>query len=142
MASEWQLLGMMALGGVGVGATAVFLVENDGLALLPFVTLPALAMWYAYGAAAQHVEAVERNKWLVTLGGLLAQHGQGTTTLEESAEAIRQIVGAPQMLVLQPGTDGGARDWAPNASSPRLGRTRVLDPWTPTSCPTAGRPAS
>ena len=51
------------------------------------------------------------------LGGLLAQHGQGTTTLDEAAEAIRQIVGAPQMLVLQPGTDGGSGD---------LGTERIL----------------
>ena len=93
----------MAVGGVGIGATAVFLAYEGAWPLLPFVALPALAMWYAYGAAAQHVEAVERNKWLVRLGGLLAQHGQGTTTLDESAEAIQQIVGAPQMMVLQPG---------------------------------------
>jgi PAS domain S-box-containing protein len=103
VAEEWRLSGTMAVGGVGIGATAVFLASEGALALLPFVALPALAMWYAYGAAAQHVEAVERNKWLVTLGGLLAQHGQGTTTLEESAEAIRQIVGAPEMMIVDPG---------------------------------------
>ena len=103
VSEEWRLSGTMAVGGVGIGATAVFLAYESAWPLLPFVALPALAMWYAYGAAAQHVEAVERNKWLVRLGGLLAQHGQGTTTLDESAEAIQQIVGAPQMMVLQPG---------------------------------------
>ncbi len=131
----------MAVGGVGIGTTAVFLAFQSAWALLPFVALPALAMWYAYGAAAQHVEAVERNKWLVRLGGLLAQHGQGTTTLGESAEAIRQIVGAPEMMVLQPGI-GRPRICAPNASCPRRGPTQVRDRSRPTSCPTGGRPGS
>ncbi|HYO17827.1 MAG TPA: PAS domain S-box protein, partial [Dermatophilaceae bacterium] len=100
---EWRLSAFMAIGSAGIGAMAVALASEETRALLPFVLLPALALWYAYGAAAQHAEARERNKWLVKLGGLLAQHGQGTTTLDESAEAIRQIVGAPQMMVLQPG---------------------------------------
>jgi PAS domain S-box-containing protein len=108
---EWRLSAFMAIGSVGIGAMAVALAENpDTRALLPFVLLPALALWYAYGAAAQHAEARERNKWLVKLGGLLAQHGQGTTTLDESAEAIRQIVGAPEVLVLQSGTGAGTED--------------------------------
>ena len=34
----------------------------------PSAFLPALALWYAYRAAAQHAEAVERNRWLVTSG--------------------------------------------------------------------------
>jgi PAS domain S-box-containing protein len=98
---EWRLSGFMALGGVGVGMTAVLL-ARVAPALLPFSGLPALALWYAYGASAQHAEARERNRWLVTLGGSLAAHGQGATTLEDSTEAIRQIVGAPEKLILEP----------------------------------------
>ncbi len=99
---EWRLSAFMALGGVGVGITAVFLASRHQWALLPFVALPALALWYAYGAAAQHAEATERNRWLVILGGALAQHGQGATALDDSAEAIRQIVGAPEMMIVDP----------------------------------------
>jgi signal transduction histidine kinase len=110
VSDEWRLSGTMAVGGVGVGTTAAFLAVNEAWALLPFVALPALAMWYAYSAAAQHVEARERNKWLVRLGGLLAQQGQGATTLEASAEAIRQIVGGPELLVLRPSAGVGPED--------------------------------
>ncbi|HYN56318.1 MAG TPA: ATP-binding protein [Motilibacterales bacterium] len=102
LSEEWRLSALMALGSVGIGSVAAACVLEGLPAILPFAFLPALALWYAYGAAAQHAEARERNKWLVKLGGLLAQHGQGGTTLEESAVAIRQIVGAPQAMVLQP----------------------------------------
>ena len=106
--------------------------------------LPALALWYAYRAAAQHAEARERNKWLVKLGGLLAQHGQGTTTLDESAEAIRQIVGAPEMVILQPGIGGRPEDlraerilsstWADQGPRP-LEADELPDGWQTGSSP-------
>jgi PAS domain S-box-containing protein len=101
---EWRLSGFMALGGVGVGMTAVLL-AREAPALLPFSALPALALWYAYGASAQHAEAQVRNQWLVTLGGALAEHGRGTTTLSDATEAIRQIVGAPEARILGPLAD-------------------------------------
>ena len=102
IAAEWKLSAFMVVGGVGVGMTAVYL-WRGGPALLPFVALPALAMWYAYGAAAQHAEARERNRWLVTLGGLLAQHGQGARPRRvrggDPADRRR-----PEVIVLQPHT--------------------------------------
>jgi PAS domain S-box-containing protein len=136
---EWRLSAFMAIGSAGIGAMGVALASNpETRALVPFVFLPALALWYAYGAAAQHAEARERNKWLVKLGGLLAQHGQGTATLDESAEAIRQIVGAPEMLVLQPGTGSADGDvwaerilsstWADQGPRP-LGAEELPDGW-------------
>ena len=106
IASEWKLSAFMVVGGVGVGMTAVYL-WLTAKPLLPFTLLPVLAMWYAYSAAAQHAQAQERNRWLVTLGGLLARHGQGAEVLDESAEAIRQIVSAPEAVVLQPHTGAG-----------------------------------
>ena len=102
IADEWQLSSTMALGGVGIGTTAVYLAYNQAWPLLPFVALPALAMWYAYGAAASHVGARERSRWLIRLGGLLAQQGQDGQALDSSAEAIRQIVGAPELLIVLP----------------------------------------
>lgn len=136
---EWRLSAFMAIGSVGIGAMAVALAQNPATrALVPFVLMPALALWYAYGAAAQHAEARERNKWLVKLGGLLAQHGQGTTTLDESSEAIRQIVGAPQVLILQPDGASGSEDyraesilastWADQGPRP-LDPTELPDGW-------------
>ena len=106
IAAEWKLSAFMVVGGVGVGMTGFYLWKHAP-ALLPFIALPALALWYAYSAAAQHAQARERNRWLVTLGGLLAQHGQGVKVLDESAEAIRQIVNAREALVLQPHTGAG-----------------------------------
>lgn len=105
LVEEWRLSAFMAIGSVGIGAVGVALAQNpDTRALLPFVLLPALALWYAYGAAAQHAEARERNRWLVTLGGALAQQGQSAGLLEEAGEAIRQIVGAPEIAFYSPTT--------------------------------------
>ncbi len=101
---EWRLSAFMAVGSAAVGAIGVALATNpETRALTPFALLPAVALWYAYGASAQHSEAQERNRWLVTLGGALAQQGQSGDLLEEAGEAIRQIVGAPRILVLSPG---------------------------------------
>jgi PAS domain S-box-containing protein len=104
---EWQLSGFMAVGSVGIGAMGVALAANpDTRALVPFVLLPALALWYAYGAAAQHSEARERNRWLVTLGAALARQGQAEGLLVQAGEAIRQIVGAPELTIVLPPTGG------------------------------------
>lgn len=104
VSEEWRLSGLMAIGSVGIGTVAVALRETP--AVLPFAFLPAVALWYAYGASAQHAEARERNRWLVILGGALAQHGRGTDVLDDSAEAIRQIVGAPEMRILDANAGG------------------------------------
>ncbi|MGV1005589.1 MAG: ATP-binding protein [Candidatus Nanopelagicales bacterium] len=98
---EWALSAFMAIGSVGVGSVGVAL-AMFAPALLPFSALPALALWYAYAAAAQHAEARERNRWLVHLSGVIAQHGRDTDTLVEAAEAIRQVVGAPALEILNP----------------------------------------
>ena len=104
---EWQLSAFMAISSVGIGAMGVALAANpDTRALVPFVLLPALALWYAYGAAAQHSEARERNRWLVTLGAALARQGQSEGLLSDAGEAIRQIVGAPELEILLPNSSG------------------------------------
>lgn len=98
---EWRLSGLIGAGGAGLGMVSVALAANAP-ALLPFAALPALGLWFAYSAAAQHAEARERNRWLIRLGGALAQHGRGSNILSEAAEAVRQVVGAPEMVVLKP----------------------------------------
>ncbi len=108
--SEWRLSSLIAVGGVGLGMTAVAL-SQVSWALLPFAFLPALALWYAYGAAAEHSEAEERNRWLVVLGGALARQGQSATMIPETGEALRRVVGAPHIAVFHPAgaTLGDAR---------------------------------
>jgi signal transduction histidine kinase len=106
---EWRLSALMAIGSVGIGFMAVVL-GYHAPGGLPLALLPALALWYAYSASAEHAEARERNRWLVTLGGLLARHGRGPDVLAESAEAIRQIVGAPEARVLDPSDPATSAD--------------------------------
>ncbi len=100
--SEWRLSALIAVGGVGLGMTAVAL-DQVSWALLPFAFLPALALWYAYGAAAEHTAAQERNRWLVVLGAALAKQGTSATMLPETGEALRSVVGAPHLVVINPG---------------------------------------
>ncbi len=98
---EWTLSAMIGIGGAGVGMLAVA-VAGYAPALIPFTALPALALWYAYGSAAQHAEARERNRWLVVLGGLLAEYGEGAETLPRAARALQQIFNAPELLLVTP----------------------------------------
>ncbi len=140
---EWQLSAFMAVGGVGIGMTAVCARRHEAPALLPFVALPALALWYAYGAAAQHAEARERNRWLVTLGGLLAQHGQGADVLA----GVRRGDPADRRRPGDAGPPARHRSRARRppvraASSRPCGPTKDPAPLQPTNCLTAGRPAS
>jgi PAS domain S-box-containing protein len=105
--SEWQLSAIIALGGVGLGMSAIALIEVSP-ALLPFAFLPALALWYAYRAAADRADAQERNLWLLALGGALAKQGQSATLLAETGEAIRRIVRAPEIAIVSPTDEQGA----------------------------------
>ncbi|MGB7981842.1 MAG: PAS domain-containing sensor histidine kinase [Candidatus Nanopelagicales bacterium] len=123
LSEEWRLSAFIAVSSVGIGMMAVALAEPQTAWLVPFVLLPALSLRYAYGAAAQQAEALERNRWLVRLGGALAQHGQGEGVLEDSTEAIRQIVGAPEMTIAKEGSATSpdalaslVRSLAPNAA--------------------------
>lgn len=128
MTEEWGLSAFMAVGAVGVGAVAVALYVHDLYALLPFAAMPALALWYAYGAAAQHAEARERARFLVALGGALAQHGQGGDVLDEALESVQQVVGAPELLVLRPN---------PADARLTLRERRILDSVTADTAPRA-----
>lgn len=100
-AEEGRLSTLMALGSVGMGFMAVAL-GFAAPAAIPFAFLPALAIWYAYLASAQHAEAQERNRWLVDLGGHLAGRAGGEETLRAATQAVRQIVGAPESSILDP----------------------------------------
>jgi len=112
----------MAIGASGWGMTGVYLAVSGAWPLVPFVAMPMAALWYAYGAAAQHAEARERNRWLVELGGHLAGRGRGEETLAQATDAIRQIVGASEAAILDPKT---AADGPRPVSSTQSTRTRA-----------------
>jgi PAS domain S-box-containing protein len=100
---EGRLSQLMTLGAVGMAFMAV-VAALEAPAALPFAFLPAIALWFAYSASADHAAARERNRWLVELGGHLAGQGGGNGTLAEATHAVRRIVGAPESIVLEPGT--------------------------------------
>ncbi|HEX6888123.1 MAG TPA: ATP-binding protein [Candidatus Nanopelagicales bacterium] len=90
---------LMAISSVGMGFMAVALAFSAPAAM-PFVLLPALALWYAYGEAAQRAEAHERNDSLVTLGSVLAQQASTDHLLTDAAAAIRLVMGAPEVATI------------------------------------------
>ena len=139
---EWRLSAFMAIGSAGIGAMAVALAsDHDTWALVPFVLLPALALWYAYGAAAQHAEARERNKWLVKLGGLAGPARAG----HDDPRRVRRGDPADRRCARDDGPPARGVDLATSvliASCRRRGRTKDPDRSSPTSCRTGGRPAS
>lgn len=97
---QWRLSAFMAYGGMGVGVVAVALLKT-GPWLVPMAAIPAVALWFAYGATAAHAQARVSNYWLVVLGGQIAKYGRGDSVLAEATEAIRRVVRAPEMLVVR-----------------------------------------
>ncbi|MFN8158329.1 MAG: ATP-binding protein [Candidatus Nanopelagicales bacterium] len=97
----WALPVLMTMASISVGGVAVA-VAPVAPALVPFTLLPALALWYAYRSAAQQEAERERNMWLVTLSGLLAEERPLSSLVEDAAEAVRKAFGAPQVQLLLP----------------------------------------
>ena len=105
---QWWLSATMAAGGVGIGAITVLLVATAP-ALVPFMALPALALWYAYRAAARHARERERNRWLVVLGSQLAAQASSDELLAVAPDAIRATLGAGAVEVVGRGDPDAAR---------------------------------
>ncbi len=103
--TEWRLSAFMAVGGVGVGMTTVAL-ATFAPALVLFSALPAIALWFAYRAAASHALERERNRWLVKLGGILAEQVTGEAAMNGAITAIQRIVRAPSMALVPAGSLG------------------------------------
>lgn len=97
----WALPVLMTLASISVGGVAVA-VAPVAPALVPFTLLPALALWYAYRSAAQQEAERERNMWLVTLSGLLAEERPLASLVEDASEAVRKAFGAPLVQLLLP----------------------------------------
>ncbi|HWG93155.1 MAG TPA: ATP-binding protein, partial [Mycobacteriales bacterium] len=114
-----RLSAVMALGTIGLGATAV-VVAHAAPALLPFSVLPAAALTFAYRAAVQESEERRRSAVLLALSQVLAgrmEDDAGEDVVEAFLRLTRQAFGADTATALLQFDDG---------SVARAGDDRVL----------------
>ena len=97
--AEWPVTVFTALSNVGLAGVALVLWRHAPT-LVPFAALPAVALWYAFQAAASHTEAQERNRWLVLLGQRLAVPGESAEVVPEAADALRHVFSAELVRVV------------------------------------------
>jgi len=101
---DWALPVLSAVAGVAVGSVSVALAPVS-VWLMPFALMPALTLWYAYRSASQRAEERERNRWLVTLSGVLTAEAPLPEMLSDASDAIRAAFGAGAVLVSLPSDD-------------------------------------
>jgi PAS domain S-box-containing protein len=98
-----KLSAVMAVGTVALGATAVTL-ASAAPALLPFSLMPAVALTFAFKAAAQESDERQRASRLLRLSQVLAGRLDADEVLESFLDLTRQAFGADVALaVLDPG---------------------------------------
>jgi PAS domain S-box-containing protein len=98
---------VMAVGTVALGGTAVTL-ASAAPALLPFALMPAVALTFAFQAAAQESEERERSARLLRLSQVLAGRLDGEQMLEAFLDLTRQAFGADVALAVLEQDDGPA----------------------------------
>lgn len=97
-----KLSTVMAIGTVALGGTAVTL-AGAAPALLPFSLMPAVALTFAFKAAAQESDERERSSRLLSLSQVLAGRLDADEVLESFLDLTRQAFGADLALaVLDP----------------------------------------
>lgn len=96
---QWSLSAGMAIGSVGVAATAVALATYTPV-LTPFALLPAAALWYAYSSSAQHGEARERNKWIVDLSTAVSIPAPPHQLVPRLADSLRRVFNADDIRII------------------------------------------
>ena len=97
--SEIKLSLVASVGTVALGATMVT-VAASAPALLPFTLMPALALTFAYRAAAQEYEERERSVQLLTLSQVLAGRLEVNELLEAFLELTRKAFGADVAMAI------------------------------------------
>ncbi|MCA1711686.1 MAG: PAS domain-containing protein [Actinobacteria bacterium] len=110
------LAAVMAVGMVALGGTAV-VVASAAPALLPFTVVPAVALTFAYRAAAQEAEERQRASRLLALSQVLAGRLEADEVVGAFLDLTRQAYGADVALAV---LDASA---TPGGSSP----TTVFD---------------
>jgi PAS domain S-box-containing protein len=98
---DWALPVLQAVAGVAVGSVSVALAPVS-VWLMPFALMPALTLWYAYRSVSQRAEERERNRWLVTLSGILTAEAPIPELLADASDAIRAAFGSGAVRVLLP----------------------------------------
>jgi PAS domain S-box-containing protein len=99
VADFWTTTLLMIGASIGVGAMAVAVAPVSPV-LVPFLLVPALALWHSYSAvAAQRLER-ERNAWLVALSGVLTDEGPLDELLVAAGTSICGAFGADECRVL------------------------------------------
>lgn len=88
----YRLSLVMAIGTVALGGTAVTL-ASAAPALLPFALMPAVALTFAFKAAAQESEERERSARLLRLSQVLAGRLEAEEMLEAFLDLTRQAFG-------------------------------------------------
>ncbi len=100
-----KLSTVMAVGTVALGGTAVTL-ASAAPALLPFALMPAVALTFAFQAAAQESEERERSARLLRLSQVLAGRLDPEQMLEAFLDLTRQAFGADVVLAVLDQTVG------------------------------------
>ncbi|MGB8649389.1 MAG: ATP-binding protein [Mycobacteriales bacterium] len=102
-----RLSTVMAIGTVALGGTAVTLAAAAP-ALLPFSFMPAVALTFAFKAAAQESEERQRSSRLLALSQVLAGRLDADEVLDSFLDLTRQAFGADlAMAVLDPAAQPG-----------------------------------
>jgi len=128
LAEVWQLSLLMTVGSIGVGAIAV-VIEPVSPALLPFTLLPVLSLWYAFRAASTRAEERERNRWLVTLSGVLTAEHEVADLLADASEAVRNAFGADLVLVDMPAEAVGTSTFPASDGVVPVTASRLPEGW-------------
>jgi signal transduction histidine kinase len=101
MDDQWGLSIGMAIGSVGIATVALAVLQSNPV-LLPFASLPVLAMWYAYRSSSSHEDAKQRSAWLVQLGQAVSVPAPADELVPRAADALRRVYGADEYAVLLP----------------------------------------
>jgi PAS domain S-box-containing protein len=99
VADFWTTTLLMIGASIGVGAMAVAVVPVAPV-LLPFLLVPALALWHAYRSVPAQRQERERNAWLVALSGVLTEEGPLDELLAAAGGSVCGAFGADQFRVL------------------------------------------
>ena len=107
MRDDARMAGLMAIGMVALGGTAVTMAWAAP-ALLPFTVVPAFALTFAYRAAAQETEERQRSAKLLALSQVLAGRLNADDVTGAFLDLARQaFVADVAVAVLNPGTQPG-----------------------------------
>ncbi|MDQ1709790.1 MAG: hypothetical protein QOG49_1175 [Frankiaceae bacterium] len=101
-----RLSGFMAIGNVAVGSVAVAIAASAPW-LLPFSALPAVALTYAYRAAAQEQTERERSTLLLDLSSRLARRLDADELLTSYLDIVRTAFHADVARAVLTAPDGG-----------------------------------